>query len=236
MRRVALLASTSRASHFDLDCTSLRARLRVQCALRADAPELLGAAVDGDERRERLGAVPPAELRAGDDPGVLVEPVRDVRARLRADARRASGAELRAVRAAASRRAARRGRPATANAAGRCLRPASRAGLRSRRLRAFGVAAARPSSSPRSSWSRVVVVAAGVGVVAVASVAGCAGPSAEASAAGCSAVAAYGDASSASPVCAYAPFRFSVRVMSGAPVSITRVPAAGDCETTVFAA
>ena len=60
---------------------------------------------------------------------------------------------------------------------------------------------------------------------------------AEASAAGRSAVAAYGDdvlrPRRSAP---YEPFRFSVNVTSGAPVSITRVPAAGDCETTVFAA
>jgi hypothetical protein len=41
----------------------------------ADAPSGLDVAVDADEQPERFGAVPPAEPRSGDDPGVLVEPV-----------------------------------------------------------------------------------------------------------------------------------------------------------------
>ncbi len=48
-------------------------------ALRADAPELLDALVDGDQRLERLRSVPPAELCPGDDPGVLEQPVALVR-------------------------------------------------------------------------------------------------------------------------------------------------------------
>ena len=51
-----------------------------------------------------------------------------------------------------------------------------------------------------------------------------------------STVPAYGEASAASPICGYAELSFKVSVMSGAPVSRTRVPAAGDCAATVFAA
>src|SRR5262245_10362058 len=61
---------------------SLRPRLdRGQISARkcfaavANAPTGLDAAVDADEEPERFGAMPPAEARAGDDPGVLVEPV-----------------------------------------------------------------------------------------------------------------------------------------------------------------
>ena len=39
------------------------------------APLGFDPAVDADEDVERFGAVPPAKPRAGDDPGVLVEPV-----------------------------------------------------------------------------------------------------------------------------------------------------------------
>jgi hypothetical protein len=41
----------------------------------ADAPPGFDAAVDVDEEPERFNAAPPAEARACDDPGVLVEPV-----------------------------------------------------------------------------------------------------------------------------------------------------------------
>ena len=81
----------------------------------------------------------------------------------------------------------------------------------------------------------VVVVFATAGVFAVV-IAGSAGPTALASSAGCSAVAAYGDASSASPFWPYFALRLRVSVTSGAPVSTTFVPGAGDCATTVFAA
>jgi hypothetical protein len=40
-----------------------------------DAPLGLDPAVDADEDVEGFGAVPPAKPRAGDDPGVLVQPV-----------------------------------------------------------------------------------------------------------------------------------------------------------------
>src|SRR5206468_13046341 len=50
-----------------------------QLTLVAYTPELLGPLVDGDERLQRLGAVPPAEPRARHDVGVLVEPVVEVR-------------------------------------------------------------------------------------------------------------------------------------------------------------
>src|SRR6476646_1037301 len=56
-----------------LDCGEGSARERF--AAIADAPLGLGPAVDADEEAERFGAVPPAKPRAGDDPGVLVEPV-----------------------------------------------------------------------------------------------------------------------------------------------------------------
>ena len=52
----------------------------------------LDAAIDADEDPERFGAVPPAELRARDDPGVLVEPVMLVGGD-RAAARRQPGVE-----------------------------------------------------------------------------------------------------------------------------------------------
>ena len=62
--------------------SSLRLRLdrgegsaRERFAALADAPLGLDPAVDADEDAERLGAVPPAKPRAGDYPGVLVEPV-----------------------------------------------------------------------------------------------------------------------------------------------------------------
>ena len=58
--------------------------LRDRLALTADPPLPLDLLVDGDQGLERLRAVPPAELRAGDDPRVLVEPVAHVRAGLRA--------------------------------------------------------------------------------------------------------------------------------------------------------
>ena len=71
------LLSRSPGSHreprFDLRESAPCNRL----APRADAPELLLAPVDGDQRRERLGAARPAEAGAGDDPVVLVEPVVD---------------------------------------------------------------------------------------------------------------------------------------------------------------
>src|SRR4051812_46579462 len=67
-------------------------------ALGSNAPELLGAAIDGDEGRECFGPAPPAELRTGDDPLVLVEPVRDVRARLRRMGGQPGVEQLRAVR------------------------------------------------------------------------------------------------------------------------------------------
>src|SRR5215213_2431594 len=46
-------------------------------ALLADAPQLLHAPVDLDQRPQRVGAVGPAEAGARDDPGVLIEPVVD---------------------------------------------------------------------------------------------------------------------------------------------------------------
>src|SRR5439155_5728951 len=51
---------------------------RNACALRAETPDRLRTLVDRDERRECLRSPPPAELRAGNDPFVLVEPVPDV--------------------------------------------------------------------------------------------------------------------------------------------------------------
>src|SRR5690242_16594256 len=84
----------------------------------------------------------------------------------------------------------------------------------------------------------VGAVVLGVGVVSAGAVvvAGCAGPSADARFGCRSAVAGYGDSSSAWPDCAYDAFRFRLSAISGAPVSITRVPGAGDWFTTVFAA
>src|SRR4029077_9833782 len=49
-----------------------------ELALPADTPDGLGAAADGGQDAQALGPVPPAELRAGDDPGLLVEEVTDV--------------------------------------------------------------------------------------------------------------------------------------------------------------
>src|SRR5439155_3842210 len=46
-----------------------------------DPPDPLDLLVDRDQRLQRLRAVPPAELGAGDDPGVLVEPALHVAAR-----------------------------------------------------------------------------------------------------------------------------------------------------------
>ena len=47
---------------------------------------------------------------------------------------------------------------------------------------------------------------------------------------------AYGETFSGTPSCAYEPLRLRRRTMIGAPSAITRVPGAGDCETTTFAA
>src|SRR4029453_289290 len=65
--------------------SSLRPRLdfgqgppRSRLAAIADAPAGLDAAVDADEGADCFGAVPPADPRPGDDPGVLVEPVTQV--------------------------------------------------------------------------------------------------------------------------------------------------------------
>src|SRR5216110_464054 len=56
-----------------LDCGEGPAR---DCfAAVADAPPGLDPAVDADEDAERLGAGPPAKPRAGNDPGVLIQPV-----------------------------------------------------------------------------------------------------------------------------------------------------------------
>src|SRR5213592_2606790 len=52
-----------------------------ELALVADSPDLLSLPVVGDQQAQRLGTVPPAELRAGDDPGVLEEEVADPRVR-----------------------------------------------------------------------------------------------------------------------------------------------------------
>ena len=82
-QRVAALAEQAAALQrvgslrFSLDSLERGACDRLAAA--ADPPGLLELLVDGDQRRQRLGAVPPAELRAGDDPRVLVEPVLDVR-------------------------------------------------------------------------------------------------------------------------------------------------------------
>ena len=65
---------------------------------------------------------------------------------------------------------------------------------------------------------------------------GWAGPTAAARFAVSRMVPRYGEASSELPDCGYALLRCKVTVMSGAPVSSTRVPAAGDCAATVFAA
>ena len=57
----------------------LRERLaRKLLTAGTDAPHSLCALVGGDQDLERLGAVPPAVARTGDDPRVLVEPARDV--------------------------------------------------------------------------------------------------------------------------------------------------------------
>src|SRR5512132_3835340 len=57
--------------------------LRNLAVTRAETPEMLGSPVDADERFERLRASEPAEPRAGGDPGVLAEPMTDVRIRRR---------------------------------------------------------------------------------------------------------------------------------------------------------
>src|SRR5262249_42176485 len=48
-----------------------------------DAPEPLDLPVDGDQLQEGVVSVPPAKTGAGDDPGLLVEPVPDVAFRRR---------------------------------------------------------------------------------------------------------------------------------------------------------
>src|SRR5215212_9084896 len=73
-----------------LECREASPRGRFTAV--ADAPLRLDAAVDADEDAERFSAVPPAEVRAGDDPGVLVEPVTLVGGRCAA-ARRQPGVE-----------------------------------------------------------------------------------------------------------------------------------------------
>ena len=155
---VALLA------HFevDLDLHECKRGLCVLRALRADAPERLGALVDGDERRQRLGAAPPAELRAGHDPRVLVEPMIDVAWSSSAGAHRASGAGAAHGSGAASRRAARRGRRR------RRTRPGGSAATRlTSQQPASRSSASRPSASrpvrPSSWWSRSCVVAVAAG-------------------------------------------------------------------------
>ena len=82
----------------------------------------------------------------------------------------------------------------------------------------------------------VVVAAVVVAAVVVAAVVVAAVVVGLATSAGMTSVAAYGDASSARPLWPYVPLRFSLRTTSGAPVSYTLTPGAGDCETTVFAA
>src|SRR5215213_2222810 len=72
------------------DCGESSARGRFTAV--ADAPLGLDAAVDADDDAERFGAVPPAEVRASDDPGVLVPPVTLVGGR-RAASRRQPGVE-----------------------------------------------------------------------------------------------------------------------------------------------
>ena len=67
--------SDRRSPHFALASTAARAPRAAASLAVAEAPLGLDAAVDADEDLERFGAVPPAKPRAGDDPGVLVEPV-----------------------------------------------------------------------------------------------------------------------------------------------------------------
>ena len=71
-------------AHFDLRRTWASAALATAWLLPPIPHWRSTLLVDGDECLKRLGSVPPAELRAGDDPGVLVEPVAHVRAGLRA--------------------------------------------------------------------------------------------------------------------------------------------------------
>jgi hypothetical protein len=72
-RKAALGRAPSALLRPRLDCGEGSAR---NCfAAVADVPPGFDAAVDVDEKPERFSAAPPAEARACDDPGVLVEPV-----------------------------------------------------------------------------------------------------------------------------------------------------------------
>ena len=140
----ALRSRRSLAPRFDL-----RERSAATSSLfRADAPALLRQAVGGDQLTKRLGPVPPAELRAGDDPAVLVEEVPDVRRRrlrMRVDPGRRAAARAASAASRSAAPSARRRRRRRADAW-----PALRAAARA----SASAAAASRRASARRPWAR----------------------------------------------------------------------------------
>ena len=211
------------------------------------------ARVDRDQRLQRVGAVPPAELRAGDDPFVLVEPVLRCAADCVLCASSHVAERLRAIgerhlveRLLLGARHDEGGRTGLGPArgvgglGGRASAPASAAAVavvvgRGRRWASSRqVVAAAASSRPESSWScgwsprRFGLRGAVVGP-----------PGRSDCRRGRRAERGARRTARCPPrrrACLYEPLRFSVKVTRGAPVSMTRVPAAGDWVTTMFAA